>query len=146
MTVVEDAHFALAAKSAAEQNLAGLALCPPWRHAAFAFLMAMLIASSAVPITMRFVIFAVMFVVGGLIYRSDRRRLGVFINGYRRGKTRVVALSLLAAILVLHAASTYFGVERHQPAVSLGLAAVAFVIAYQGSVIWQRVFRRELGA
>jgi len=146
MTTIDDARFALAAKSAAEQNLANLSLCPPWRHAAFAGLMASLIAASAVPIPARFAIFALMFVAGGLIYRADRRRLGVFINGYRRGKTRVVALSVLAPILVLHAASTYFGVERHQPAICLILAAVAFVIAYQGSVIWQRVFRLELGA
>lgn len=69
-----------------------------------------------------------------------------FINGYRRGKTRLVVTPLLMIALALYLASSYFAEFHGWPRVSLALAAVAFVVAYNGSTIWQRVFVRELGA
>jgi hypothetical protein len=87
-----------------------------------------------------------MLVATSAIYRSDRRRLGVFINGCRRGRTRLVVVPLLLACLALYGASCYFALARDAPLISVALAAVTFGVAYQGSVIWQRVFRRELGA
>jgi hypothetical protein len=146
MTTFEaQARLALMAKGAAE-DLARLATCPPWRHAVFAGMMAALVATPAVPLTLRFVLLALIFVAIALVVQSDRRRLGVFVNGYRRGKTRLVALPMLALILLLYAASCYFALDRGQPMISLALAAASFVIGYIGSMIWQRVFVRELGA
>jgi len=147
MTMMQDeARLALAAKGAAEQDIARLSLCPPWRHAAFAGIMAALVGAPAVPIPLRFAVLVAILVAVGLIVRSDRRRLGVFINGYRRGKTRRVTFPMLAVILLLYTASYHFGDAAHLPAISLALAVVAFVIGYLGSMSWQRVFVRELGA
>lgn len=145
-TMEEQARMALMAKGAAEQDLARLAACPPWRHAVFAAMMATLVATPAIPLPLRFVALALVFVAIVLVVQSDRRRLGVFVNGYRRGKTRLVAFPMLAVILILYGISCWFGLGRGEPAVSLALAAVSFVVGYIGSVIWQRVFVRELGA
>ena len=145
-TIEQDARIALAAKGAAEQDLARLALCPPWRHAVFAAVMAALVATPAIILPLRFAVMALVFVAIGLIIRSDKRRLGVFINGYRRGKTRLVTFPMLAVILGLYAVSVHFGMTRGQPSISVALAAISFVVAYVGSVIWQRVFVHELGA
>ena len=145
-TFEEQARLALMAKGAAEQDLARLATCPPWRHAVFAGMMAALVATPAVPLALRFVLLALIFAAIALVVQSDRRRLGVFVNGYRRGKTRLVALPMLALILLLCAASCYSALDRGQPMISLALAAASFVIGYIGSMIWQRVFVRELGA
>ena len=70
----------------------------------------------------------------------------MFINGYRRGKTRAVALTILGAILSLYAISVYYGLDRHDQMIPLGLGVMAFVLATLGSVKWQRVFVRELTA
>ena len=144
-TIEEQARIALMAKGAAEQDLARLAVCPPWRHAAFATMMAALVATPAIPLAARFAVLATIFVSIVLILQSDRRRLGVFVNGYRRGKTRLVTFPMLAVILSLYAASCWFGLDQGRPDVSLLLAAVSFAIGYVGSVIWQRVLVRELG-
>ena len=146
VTMVDEARVALAAKSATEQDLARIARCPAWRHAAFAAILAALVASSAVALPLRFGILAVVFASIVLIVQSDRRRLGVFINGYRRGKTRLVAIPMLGIVLLLHAASFHYGVTLQQPHISLGLAGFAFIVGYCGSVLWQWVFVRELGA
>jgi hypothetical protein len=144
--MTEEARLALLAKSAAEQNLAKLALCPPWRHAAFAALMAGLVSTPAFSQPIRFGLLAIIFAAIALIVRSDRRRLGVFINGYRRGKTRRVTFPMLLVILGFYSASFYCGDVLHRPVFSFALAAMAFGVGYAGSVIWQRVFVRELGA
>lgn len=141
----EEARAALAAKTIAEQELARIGTCPPWRHAAFAVLETALVITPLVPIPVRFAILAAMFAGLILIVRSDRRRLGVFINGYRRGRTRLVIVPLLLAVLGLYSVSTLAMFDWHLPWVSLVCAAVTFPVCYFGSVFWQSVFRRELG-
>ena len=145
-TIKEEAILALAAKGEVEQNLASLALCPPLRHAAFAAIVAALVATPTLPLRMRFVALALIFAGIFLIVQWDKRRLGVFINGYRRGKTRMIAFSLVAIILGLYSASYYFSMSQKEPGISIALAAVAFLIAYVGSMLWQRVFVSELSA
>jgi len=145
-TMEEQARIALRAKGAAERDLARLTTCPPWRHAVFAAIMATLVATPAAALAVRFGLLALIFAEIALIVQSDRRRLGVFVNGYRRGRTRLVALPMVAVILLLYGLSCWFALDRGQPAVSLALAAASLVVGYIGSVIWQRVFVRELGA
>ena len=141
----DEARAALAAKTLAEQDLARIGTCPPWRHAAFAALETALVLSPAVPLVWRFAILAALLVGLTLIVRSDRRRLGVFINGYRRGRTRLVVVPLLLAVLVLYVVSTIAALNWHQPWISVTCAAIAFPVCYVGSAFWQSVFRRELG-
>jgi hypothetical protein len=141
----DEARAALAAKTLAEQDLARLGTCPPWRHAAFAAVETALVISPLASISGRFAILVVVFVGIFLIVRSDRRRLGVFINGYRRGRTRLVVVPMLLGILVLYSLSIVAVFDWHMPWVSLLCAAVTFPLCYFGSVLWQNVFRRELG-
>lgn len=140
----EEALLALAAKGKVEQNLANLALCPPLRHAAFAATMAALVAVPIFPLHMRFIALAVIFASIFLIVRWDKRRLGVFINGYRRGKTRMVTFPMLALILGLDFGSYYVSFLPGKSVLILALAATAFLIGYLGSTLWQRVFISEL--
>jgi cobalamin synthase len=145
-TIKEEALQALAAKGEVEQNLASLADCPPSRHAAFAAIVAALVVTPTLPLPMRFVALALIFAGIFLVVQWDKRRLGVFINGYRRGKTRMIAFPLVAIILGLYFASYYFSMSQKEPGISIALAAVAFLIAYLGSLLWQRVFVSELSA
>ncbi len=141
----DQARAALAAKAVAEQDLARISTCPPWRHAAFAALETMLVVSPATPVVARYAILIVMLVGLVLIVRSDRRRLGVFINGYRRGRTRLVVVPMLIAVMALYFTSMLAVFDWHLPWLSVACAVVTFPVCYVGSIIWQRVFRHELG-
>ncbi len=141
----EEAHAALAAKSTAERQLAQAAACPPWRHAVFALLMAALVATTALPLALRFGALVLILIGVGFIVQSDRRRTGVFVNGYRRGKTRIVTFAMVAAILPLYAFSARAALAG-DTSTPLLLAVVTFVVSVVFSVLWQRVFVRELGA
>jgi len=141
----EEARAALAAKTLAEQDLARIATCPPWRHAAFAVLETALVCSPLAPVGGRYAILAALFVGIILIVRSDRRRLGVFVNGYRRGRTRMVVMPLLMVVIGLYVLSSLAALEWHMPWISVVCSAITFPACYFGSMIWQQVFRRELG-
>ena len=141
----DEARAALAAKAIAEQDLARISTCPPWRHAAFAALESMLVVSPAVPIVARYAIVIAMLAGLVLIVWSDRRRLGVFINGYRRGRTRVVVVPMLIAVMALYIVSTLAVFDWQMPWLSIACAVVTFPVCYVGSIVWQRVFRSELG-
>jgi len=141
-----EALSALAAKNVAEAQLARACNCPPWRHAVFGLLMGALVASPAFEIAIRMAILAAILCCIPIIIQSDRKRMGMFINGYRRGKTRVVAIGILAVELSMYALSAYYGMELHNMVIPLLLGAAGVLVGIWGSMMWQRVFVRELTA
>ncbi|HEV2596542.1 MAG TPA: hypothetical protein VGU01_15230 [Sphingomicrobium sp.] len=126
--------------------MARAANCPPWRHAVFGLLMGGLVASPAFEIKIRFAVLAVLLGCIPLIMHSDRKRMGMFVNGYRRGKTRLVALGVLIVELALYFGSVRFALSLNDRTTPLLLGLAAIVIGIGGSLIWQRVFVRELSA
>lgn len=143
MSSVAEAQQALAQIHASRAQLARVAHCPPARHLAFAALEAGIVASpAAAPYQLLAMIPLVLGMV--LVMRWDRRRLGMFINGYRRGRTRLVIAAFLPILLALYGASVYFVFARQEIWPSLLLAAVIFGVATYMSIVWQRVFVREL--
>lgn len=141
-----EALSALSAKRNAEAQMAKAATCPPWRHAVFGLLMGGLVASPAFDTGARAAILIAILCCIPLIIQSDRKRMGMFINGYRRGKTRVVAVGILAVELSLYVVSVIRGLghDDHVTPLLLGVAGVLIGIA--GSLLWQRVFVHEMGA
>lgn len=141
-----EAASALDAKRAAEVQMARAANCPPWRHAVFGLLMGALVASPAFDTVPRFAILVLILCCIPVIIHSDRKRTGMFINGYRRGKTRVVVFAILAVELSIYAYSAYRGMELHDHLTPLLLGVAGVAIGIGGSLLWQRVFVREMGA
>ena len=141
-----DAASALDAKRQAELQMARAATCPPWRHALFGLMMGALIASFAFEFVIRTAILVLVLAAIPIIIRSDRKRMGMFINGYRRGKTRWVAFGILLVWLPLYAIAVHYGLTLHDHVVPLLLGALGFVIGTIGSMLWQRVFVSEMGA
>ncbi len=141
-----DARSALEAKQFAEAQMARAATCPPWRHAVFGLMMGGLVATPAFELPIRISILVVLLALIPIIIHSDRKRMGMFINGYRRGKTRIVALGILAVELSLYAVSVIRGLDHNDHVTPLVLGAAGVAIGIFGSRLWQRVFVREMGA
>jgi uncharacterized membrane protein len=141
-----EALSALAAKRQAEAQIAKAATCPPWRHTLFGLLMGGLIATPAFAFPLRMAILVVILCCIPVIIQSDRKRLGMFINGYRRGKTRIVAIGMLLVELGVYSISVYYGLGLNDHVMPLLLGLVGVLIGIAGSLLWQRVFVREMGA
>jgi len=141
-----EALSALDAKRQAEMQMAKAANCPSWRHAIFGLLMGALVASPAFDFPIRMLILILILCSIPVIVQSDRKRMGMFINGYRRGKTRIVAIAILAVELSLYAVSVIRAFDHHDHVTPLLLGIAGVLIGIAGSLLWQRVFVQEMGA
>ena len=146
MTDPADAADALAAMRTSQARLAKAATCPPERHLAFAGLMGVYVGAPAAPFWLMLTLEALILVAVVFIIRWDRRRTGMFINGYQRGRTRRVIAVLLPGMLALYMAGYWLAKVQGVWWAPLTLAPVAVIGGYFGSAWWQRVYSRELGA
>ena len=141
-----EAQAAIAGVRSAEASLADkVAHCPPWRHAAFGGIFAVLIGSIAISDTAQIVGTVIVLVSIVVLMRSDRKRYGVFINGYRRGATLPLTLLYVGVMAVMVAAAMYLRVNDFSIWSKAALTVIAFAMATLFSVKWSGVFRKELG-
>ncbi|MGA0600400.1 hypothetical protein ACO2Q3_06805 [Caulobacter sp. KR2-114] len=139
-----EATEALEALRRSRAELAAAANCPPARHLAFAGLLGGLIAGQAAPLPWPLFVEALMLAGVALVVIWDRRRTGMFINGYRAGRTRPLTFTLLGLTLGLLALALWLRDALGIVWAPIGCGAVASVLAYFASAWWQRIYRREL--
>jgi hypothetical protein len=138
------AREALGAMDGATRKFGESFDCPPWRHAVFGAVMAGIVFSISLPEPWHWGLFAVTMISILPIMRSDRRRNGVFVNGWRLGRT--LPISLLVALLcgglaVLSASGRGEPVPSPR---SLLAAVLAFATGTLLSIVWQRIYIAEL--
>jgi hypothetical protein len=139
----DDARSALADLDRNRAELATSMDAPFLRHFVFAVTAPAMVLAATSPRLIGLTALGLLMVVG--ILHWDRKRYGVFINGYRRGRTLPVTLALLLALMgsVFVAA----GVREHgQLWIGYAAAAFAFVAALAASYAWQAAYKREMGA
>ncbi|MBV2149838.1 hypothetical protein KRZ98_16450 [Sphingobium sp. AS12] len=141
----EDARAALDGIEEARRELARKATAfPLWRHAAFGAIMAMFVLGQDFGPPLQIVLPVGALAATFWLAADDRRRHGMFINGYRKGLTLIVSVALLAAMLGGIAFEVYARLAGLSLAVKLGIAMVAFLVALESSYAWNRAYRREL--
>ena len=144
-----DAQYAVKALDDARAMQAGLAdrvNCPPHMRLAFGLVLGGMIAGQAgsPPLAMGVTALCLCAVV--LMIRAIRRRTGVFVNGYRRGRTRWVALGLLAIAESALVLSLWLKLAQHVAWAPLAAGALVAVVAVAGSYLWQAAYRADLSA
>ncbi len=140
----EQARAALASVGDTRNEVAKLGDCPPWRHAAFGGVMGLLVTGAGLPIAWQVATITIAMAAIVWIKKSDERRYGVFINGYRRGATLPFTILLLLAMLGLVALQISLRGDDVSLAVPLAIGFAAFLAGTGASVIWSRIFRREM--
>ena len=144
MSDTVSAHEALESARAAQAKLAAKVDCPPQFHVAFGALMGTLVLAQAFPAALTIGIEVACMGGAGLMYVAGRRRMGFFVNGYRKGRTRPIIFGLLAVYMVTLGLAGWLKMERHiiWPAVVGGL--FVFAVGTYASVAWQRTYKAEL--
>lgn len=117
---------------------------PLWRHAAFAAVMAALVLGQGFGLPGQLPFLVLPLAAIAWIVADDRKRYGVFVNGYRKGRTLPVTLLLLALMLGAMGGEIYARFNDLGLDVKLGIAGFAFVVALAMSLWWTRVYDREL--
>ncbi len=146
MTNPTDAAAALEGARVAREKMADKTRCPPYMHAVFGALLGGLVASEAASDVGTLVIEGLILVAAIALFVVQRRRLGFFVNGYRRGRTRPVALGVLGVYLLLFSFAAYLKAADglHWPALILGV--VMFGLGTWASVAWQARYLAEMAA
>ncbi|TMJ12006.1 MAG: hypothetical protein E6G94_14755 [Alphaproteobacteria bacterium] len=138
-----EAAEALAAMQAARGRMAGRARWSFWRHAAVGLLMGALVASYALPAPLTIAVVGLCLLGVAAIVARDRRRDGFFVSGYRRGRTRPLTFGLVAFLV---AALLLALISRQWVAwAPVAIGAVVAVVATGASIVWERIYQRELG-
>lgn len=139
-----DPAEALASVRASQARLARVTPCPPWRHVAFAAIFALLIGSIVISLKAQFIAMPLVIAAVLFLVQNDRKRYGMFINGYRRGRTLPVTLTFLGVMLVMVLAAVHLRENGFGDVSKIALTALAFALAAGFSVAWQRVYIDEL--
>ena len=140
-----EAKAALEDVSAAERRLAEVgAPYPLWRHAAFGAVMGGLVMSQGLAMPWGTLLFVAAMGSVAWLTIDDRRRYGVFVSGYRMGKTLPLTLALLVAtvggmFLMIRARTAGEGLD-----VRAAIAGAVFLVAFGASLWWTRIYTREL--
>jgi predicted metal-binding membrane protein len=139
-----EAARSLATMRATRGALAGRASWSLARHAAVGLLFGALIAGYALPGVWPVVVAGACMAATAMIVARDRRRDGFFVNGYRPGHTRWISLAMLAvasgALVGALVLKARYGLTWAPVAIGGAMAVVATIM----SVVWERVYRREL--
>lgn len=117
---------------------------PLWRHAAFAAVMAALVLGQGFgqPWSLLLLVFP-MAAVAWLV-TDDRKRYGLFVNGYRKGRTLPVTILLLVLMVGAMVGEVYARSHNLGLLVKFGIAGFAFALALAMSLWWTRIYDREL--
>jgi hypothetical protein len=144
MTRDEDARRMLAEIEAANADLAERAKAPTWYHPVLGVLMGGLVAVQGQPIAIITSCYVVFLVGMALLVRAYKRHTGMWINGYRAGRTRWVAVGLAAITTLSMLISIWLMRERGLTLAPLVFGGIVAVLVTIGGVVWEAAFRADL--
>ena len=139
-----DPAEALALARSARSNLAELPLCPKWYAPVFGAGTGGVIASLALDPPWSFVAMGACFLGIGVAYQTWSRRTGLRVHGYRRGRTRSVAVGLVLALWALIAVTLWMQLQLDLAWAPVAGGLVAAVVAAVGSRMWDAAWRAQI--
>jgi len=135
---------ALRLMASANQSMATRLQPPAWYHLALGLLVGSFVALREGPMMWTFAALPIHAVALAVLVRIKRNRMGMFVNGYRRGRTRWVALGALMLSMTVIMAATYAELElRLFGAYLVAGAAIVAIFTTMGP-LWLGAYRRDL--
>lgn len=134
----------LADLDASNAEMARRAVAPWWYHPALGLLVGGMIATMAAPLVWRSAYLVVFFPCLLLLMHAYRRRTGVWVNGWRAGRTRFVSGVLAVSVFLIGLASFGLAQLYDQPFAYLAGGVLTAVVATAAGPLWEVAFRRDL--
>lgn len=145
--MVIDQNEAAAALASMREVKGRMAKGPRWGwkyHFLFGGLMGTLAAVQALPIVWRFVALAFCFLAVLLIKKWGRDASGRFINGFRRGRTRIVAIGLLVIFAPLYIVCAWLNVTQQMPLAPLYAGLIMFPLGVFADWLWVKAYDADM--
>jgi hypothetical protein len=139
-----EAFRALEQTEAMRREVAQRTQCPRHLHVALGLIMSTLSAAQATPLPYSVIAPVLCIVAAAFFVRAQRRRMGFFVNGWRRGRTLPVTVAILAYFMLLYYAGLWMKFDAHIWWGPLAAALPIFPGVVYGSYARQRAFRAEM--
>lgn len=134
----------LAEVRAANEELAKRAVAPVWYHPALGLLVGGLMAVQGADLSFVGAYYAAFSIGLVMLVAAYKKHTGLWINGYRSGRTRVVAIGLALTVTLIMLGSLWLqrsaGVTW---AMVLG-GAITAIITTAAGFLWEAAFRHDL--
>ncbi|WP_372781615.1 hypothetical protein [Phenylobacterium sp.] len=136
---------ALEAIASANRQMAERAKAPGWYHPTLGVLAGGLLAVQELPTGWVFGYEALAVVAMGLLVAAYRRHTGLWIPGYRAGRTRWVAVGGAVTFVAVFLACVWVSRTTGVHGIcALGGAVIAGLVTIKGR-LWEKAYRRDLG-
>ncbi|WP_408872366.1 hypothetical protein [Gluconobacter roseus] len=146
VTSHEDARAQLEALGAFRGKLGVELVCPWWNAPVMGGLLALLTFAMSLDPPFIFLLEGLCIALMGIFYALARRRMGYFVNGYRRGRTRKVATGMMLAVYAMMALSGAGARVWHLAWLPWLATLGSFAIGYGAGLLWQRAWRADMTA
>lgn len=144
MTRDEDALRMLAEVQAANADMAQRAKAPIWYHPALGLLMGGLAAVQAAPVAWQYGYFVVVGIGVWLLVKAYTRKTGMWVYGYRAGRTRIVAVSLATLTGATMLTSSWLFHFKHVTFAPFVAGVIVATAATVAGFVWEAAFRKDL--
>ena len=139
-----EAQSALDAVKTMDRAMADRMTWPLWRHAIFGVMMALVLVAFALPPGAQLAAVGVLLVMVFLIVRDDKKRNGMFVSGYQKGRTGWVLALQFALLAGALAATTAWVDDPFSSPIFWTIAAILLAGSTAISLIWEKVYRQDL--
>ena len=146
MITTEEARASIEDVRSVRRDLADRADCPPAWRITVSVVSGAMVAVQAAPGLIAMTLSACFLVVIVAMALIARKRMGFFLNGYRKGNTRRVAIALLVVIEAIYLSSMWLKLEQHVVWAPLAAGAIIVPIILFGMKRWQDAYRSEFGS
>lgn len=131
---------------ATQSGMAYQAEAPAWYAVSLSLISGGFLAVQAAPLALRVAGVAVLAAAIPLLVEAYRRKTGIWMDGFRPGRTRKVAVAAVVLALSVFAVGCYFGFVRNRSEAFLIGGAIISVITFVASIAWGRAYAREMEA
>jgi hypothetical protein len=144
MTRDEDALRMLAEVEAANADMAERAKAPVWYHPALGLLVGGLAVVQAAPVVWQYAYFPIVGLGVWFLVKSYIRKTGMWVYGYRAGRTRIVAVALATLTGGTMLSSAWLFHFKHVSYAPFVAGAIIAVVATVAGFVWEAAFRADL--
>lgn len=131
--------------AAANREMADRVKAPGWYSWSLSLMLGGLAAVQEFPVAVVFAYEAAFFVALFFLVRAYRRKAGVWIPGYRAGRTRWVAVGSGAVYAVIFMGAYYLDHEMGLRGACLVSGVLITALARVHCYLWEKAYRRDLG-
>lgn len=140
----DEAALAIARVRQTQKRLAGRAHWPFHRHAMFGLSEGLLVSAVAQPVQLALPMIGAGLALIAVCILQDRRRDGMFVSGWRAGRTRALTVTLTVFVLLMGVLSACLrNGEAAQP-IGYLVGLVTWAVCTIASLRWERTYRAEL--